>query len=167
MFVSTSNFKYDKPIKLNFMPVFNFELLRTYSTMFEIEADTQLDAIRQFKELGDSIYTEEMKQCEVIEEVVKGDKYARICTCCHSGMNQGYFANYEYFCSDNCLHTEYSAKEWEELASDGVECEEGNDSYYWTEWEDKEEYEYQFIDGELKEIENVFLNKVNENLGFR
>jgi hypothetical protein len=149
------------------MAVFNFELLRTYSTMFEIEADTQLDAIRQFKEFGDSIYTEEMQQCNVIEESVKGDKYARCCTCCGDGMNEGYFANYEYFCSDKCLHTQYTAEEWEELASDGVEAEEGNDNYYWTEWEDEEEYEYQFIDGELKEIENVFLNKVNENLGFR
>ena len=149
------------------MPVFNFELTRTYSTSFEIEAKNQKEAFKKFQSLGDEMYSEEMQQCNVIEESVKGDKYARICTCCHSGMNQGYFANYEYFCSDNCLHTEYSAKEWEELASDGVECEEGNDSYYWTEWEDKEEYEYQFIDGELKEIENVFLNKVNENLGFR
>jgi hypothetical protein len=134
------------------MPVFNFELLRTYSTMFEIEADTQLDAIRQFKELGDSIYTEEMVQCEVIEEVVKGDKYARCCTCCGNGMNEGYFADYEYFCSDSCLRTEYTAKEWEELSSDGVEDEEGNDSYYWTEWEDKEDCQYQIINGKLQEI---------------
>ena len=63
------------------MAVFNFELLRTYSTMFEIEANNQLEAIKQFEELGDSIYTEEMVQCEVIEEVIKGDKYARSCTC--------------------------------------------------------------------------------------
>jgi hypothetical protein len=134
------------------MPVFNFELLRTYSTMFEIEADTQLDAIRQFKELGDSIYTEEMVQCEVIEEVVKGDKYARCCTCCGNGMNEGYFANYEYFCSDSCLRTEFSAIKWEELASDGVENEESNNSYYWTEWEDKEDCQYQIIDGKLQQI---------------
>ena len=57
------------------MAVFNFELLRTYSTIFEIEADTQEQATKEFEELGDSIYTEEMKQCEVIEEVVKGDNY--------------------------------------------------------------------------------------------
>ncbi len=34
------------------MPIFNFELLRTYSTMFEIEADTQEQAIDKFKVLG-------------------------------------------------------------------------------------------------------------------
>ena len=152
MFVSTSNFKYDKPIKLNFMAVFNFELLRTYSTMFEIEAETQEQATHQFEELGDSIYTEEMEQCNVIEEVVKGDKYARSCNCCGKGMNEGYFANYEYFCSDECLYTQYTAKEWEELASDGVEDEGGNDCYYWTEWEDEEDYQYQIINGILEEI---------------
>ena len=59
---------------------------------------------------------------------IKGNKYARLCTCCGKGMNDGYFANYEYFCSDSCLNTEYTAKEWEELSSDGVEDKEGNDS---------------------------------------
>ena len=131
------------------MPVFNFELLRTYSTMFEIEADTQLDAIRQFKELGDSIYTEEMKQCEVIEEVVKGDKYARSCTCCGEGMNEGYFIDYEYFCSKSCLSTEYPSDVWEKLYKES-EANGGNDCY-WTQWDDSE-YEYQYIDGKLKQI---------------
>jgi hypothetical protein len=145
------------------MAVFNFELLRTYSTMFEIEADNQQQAIDKFKALGDSIYTEEMKQCEVIEEVVKGDKYARKCDKCGQGMNEGYFADYEYFCSDSCLHTEYSAKEWEELTSNGVVDEEENlyrvpiinDSYYWTEWEDIEDYQYQIINGILEEMDEV------------
>ena len=113
------------------MAIFNFELLRTYSTMFEIEADTQSDAIKQFKELGDSIYTEEMKQCEVIEEVVKGDKYARSCNCCGNGMNEGYFADYEYFCSDDCLYTEFPPTIWAKVTA------ENEDSYYWTEWEDE------------------------------
>jgi hypothetical protein len=131
------------------MAVFNFELLRTYSTMFEIEADTQLEAIKQFEELGDSIYTEEMKQCEVIEEVVKGDKYARCCTCCGKGMNEGYFADYEYFCSDSCLHTEYPPYTWSKF------IEEDEDSYYWTEWEDIEDYQYQIIDGKLEELDEV------------
>jgi hypothetical protein len=142
------------------MAVFNFELLRTYSTTFEIEADTQLEATKLFNELGDEIYAEELKQCNVIEEVVKGNKYARCCTCCGKGMNEGYFADYEYFCSDSCLHTEYSAKEWEELTSNGVKDEEENffrvpiinDSYYWTEWEDIEDYQYQIINGILEEI---------------
>lgn len=80
-------------------------------------------------------------------EPVKEEKYARLCTCCGKGMNEGYFANYEYFCSDSCLHTEFSAQEWEELASG-----EDNDEFYWTEWEDIEDYQYQIINGVLEEI---------------
>ena len=128
------------------MALFNFELLRTYSTMFEIEADTQEQATQQFEALADSIYTEEMKQCNVIDEVVKGDKYARVCTCCHSGMNEGYFADYEYFCSDDCLYTEFPPTIWAKVT------EGDEDSYYWTEWEDEEDYQYQIINGILEEI---------------
>ena len=79
-------------------------------------------------------------------EQIKGNKYARLCTCCGKGMNEGYFASYEYFCSDNCLRTEFSSTEWEELVS------EDNDNYYWTEWEDEEDYQYQIINGILEEI---------------
>ena len=132
------------------MAVFNFELLRTYSTMFEIEADTQLEAIKLFNELGDSIYTEEMRQCEVIEEVVKGNKYARCCTCCGEGMNEGYFIDYEYFCSDSCLHTEYTSQEWTNLYEQSEE--QGGDYCYYTTWEDESDYQYQIIDGKLEEI---------------
>jgi hypothetical protein len=132
------------------MAVFNFELLRTYSTMFEIEADTQLEAIKQFEELGDSIYTEEMKQCEVIEEVVKGDKYARCCTCCGNGMNEGYFIDYEYFCSDSCRNTEYPTDVWLKLYE---ESEASGGNCYWTQWEDECDYQYQIIDGKLQSIE--------------
>jgi hypothetical protein len=128
------------------MQTFNFELLRTYSTTFEIEAETQEEAIKLFNELEDEIYEEEMEQCNVIEEVVKGDKYARKCTCCGKGMNEGYFAEYEYFCDTNCLFTEFTYEVWQDLS------ENQNDSYYWTQWEDEFDYEYQIIDGELQEI---------------
>ena len=134
------------------MAIFNFELLRTYSTMFEIEADTQLDAIKQFKELGDSIYTEEMKQCNVIEEVVKGDKYARKCDKCRQGMNEGYciYEGQEYYCSNECLHLVYSEQEWSEMYN---EEDNGGSSSYWTQWEELEEdYQYQIINGILEEI---------------
>ena len=132
------------------MAVFNFELLRTYSTTFEIEAENQLDAIKQFNELEDEMYSQELDQCNVIEEVVKGDKYARCCTCCGKGMNEGYFAEYEYFCSDSCLHTEYSAIYWETLCKESED--NGDNDYYWTQWEDESDYQYQIIDGKLEEI---------------
>jgi hypothetical protein len=135
------------------MAIFNFELLRTYSTTFEIEADTQLEAIKLFNELGDEMYAEELKQCNVIEESVKGDKYARCCTCCGNGMNEGYFADYEYFCSDSCLHTEYSAVYWEVLCKESDD--NGDNEYYWTQWEDESDYQYQIIDGKLEEMDEV------------
>jgi hypothetical protein len=147
------------------MALFNFELLRTYSTMFEIEADTQEQAIDKFKALGDSIYTEEMKQCEVIEEVVKGDKYARKCDKCGQGMNEGFciYEGEEYYCSDECLHSVYSKSVWEGM----FDAEDiGNSPSYWTQWEDIEDYQYQIINGELQDIEDIF-SKINENLGFR
>jgi late competence protein required for DNA uptake (superfamily II DNA/RNA helicase) len=133
------------------MAVFNFELLRTYSTMFEIEADNQEQAIKEFEELGDSIYTEEMVQCEVIEEVVKGDKYARKCDKCGQGMNEGFciYEGEEYYCSDECLHLVYSKSVWEGMYN----AEDiGNSPSYWTQWEDIEDYQYQIINGILEEI---------------
>jgi late competence protein required for DNA uptake (superfamily II DNA/RNA helicase) len=136
------------------MAVFNFELLRTYSTMFEIEADTQQQAVDKFKDLGDSIYTEEMKQCEVIEEVVKGDKYARKCDKCGQGMNEGFciYEGEEYYCSDECLHSVYSKSVWEGM----YDAEDiGNSPSYWTQWEDIEDYQYQIINGILEEMDEV------------
>jgi hypothetical protein len=136
------------------MAVFNFELLRTYSTMFEIEADTQQQAVDKFKALGDSIYTEEMVQCEVIEEVVKGDKYARKCDKCRQGMNEGYciYEGEESYCSDECLHSVYSKSVWEGM----FDAEDiGNSPSYWTQWEDINDYQYQIIDGKLEEMDEV------------
>jgi late competence protein required for DNA uptake (superfamily II DNA/RNA helicase) len=122
--------------------------------MFEIEAETQEQAIQQFKELGNSIYTEEMKQCEVIEEVVKGDKYARKCDKCGQGMNEGFciYEGEEYYCSDECLHSVYSKSVWEGM----YDAEDiGNSPSYWTQWEDIEDYQYQIINGILEEMDEV------------
>lgn len=135
------------------MPVFNFELLRTYSTMFEIEADTQLDAIDKFKALGDSIYAEELEQCNVIEESVKGDKYARKCDKCGCGMDDGYVAWTEYYCSDNCLNTIYTPEEWTNMYEEGED--NGGSDCYWTQWEDESEYQYQIVNGILEEMDEI------------
>ena len=131
------------------MAIFNFELTRTYSTSFEIEAENQKEAFKKFQSLGEEMFSEEMEQCNVIEEVVKGDKYARCCNCCGNGMNEGYFAEYEYFCSTECLFTEFPFAVWQKLSEDE------NDSYYWTQWEDESDYQYQFIDGKLEEMDEV------------
>lgn len=65
-------------------------------------------------------------------------QFARECTACGKGMNEGYCieGGIEYYCSDECLHTEVTPAEWDELYADG----EG-DSYY-TDWsEDPDNFE--------------------------
>ena len=53
----------------------------------------------------------------------------RICEVCNKEMINGYCVqDSEYFCSDECLHTNYSPEEYYEL------CEA--DSAYWTQWEE-------------------------------
>jgi len=56
--------------------------------------------------------------------------YARTCTDCGAGMNEGYvIERREWYCSDECLHKHVSPEEFLELYDDG-----DGDSYY-TEWE--------------------------------
>ena len=64
-------------------------------------------------------------------------EFARECTACGKGMNEGYCieGGIEYYCSDACLHTELTHEEYMELADDG----EGNS--YWTDWYDYDEDE--------------------------
>lgn len=53
----------------------------------------------------------------------------RICTCCGKPMMDGYCINDgdKYFCSNDCLHSTYSEKKYEELYAE--------DAAYWTQWE--------------------------------
>ena len=64
-------------------------------------------------------------------------RYARKCTACGAGMNEGYVVDggCEHYCSDECLHQSMTAELYEELHADG----EGDT--YWTEWEDESEWE--------------------------
>ena len=65
-------------------------------------------------------------------------EFARNCTACSAGMNEGYHIGgngIEYYCSDACLHTEITHEEYMELYDDG----EGDS--YWTAWEDPDDFE--------------------------
>ena len=57
------------------------------------------------------------------------DRTCRRCSVCGKLMREGYCVDMgaAYYCSDECLHTEYSDEEWAE------ECENNDQSYY-TEW---------------------------------
>ena len=67
-------------------------------------------------------------------EEFDGCRKGRLCTCCGKDMFEGYLAEYEYFCSDKCLHSKYSDEEWTELYDGG-----NSDEFYWTKWEEDNE----------------------------
>jgi hypothetical protein len=78
-------------------------------------------------------------------------KFARKCDACGKGMNEGYVVDdgCEYFCTDVCLHTKYTAEEWAEMFA--------VDIGYWTEWDAESEIEnsgeWYSETGELHEVE--------------
>lgn len=54
-------------------------------------------------------------------------QFARKCTKCNKGMNDGYLVNdIEYYCSDECLYSVHTEDEYEDLYIEG--------SAYYTEW---------------------------------
>ena len=79
-------------------------------------------------------------------------EFARNCTACSAGMNEGYHIGgngIEYYCSDACLHTEITHEEYMELYDDG----EGDS--YWTDWsEDPDNFEDEDED-EVSEVERL------------
>lgn len=78
--------------------------------------------------------------------------FARKCDCCGAGMNEGYLINdgCAYFCSKECLNTEYSEADWKEMYDDG------NGSSCYTSWEDEDDFLYvQTDDGEVVAIEDI------------
>ena len=67
-------------------------------------------------------------------------KFARQCSCCEEGMNDGYVIDggCEYYCSDGCLHTKYTANEVKEM-------DMGEDDNYYTHWESDSDMEYMLV----------------------
>lgn len=129
------------------MKNFKVEMVRTYTTEFNIEADNYQEAAIKFKAMGDAAYEAELEQCNVNEEVtIYGQQWARKCDKCQKGMFNGYLAADSYYCSDECLHQDYTYDEFINLS------EQCDDDYYWTEWDDKNDLQYQEINGIITEI---------------
>lgn len=84
----------------------------------------------------------------------EGQKYARKCSKCGKGMNDGfvYEGGCEYYCSDECLNIEFTPQEWAQLVGNMDEDEDEGQNY-WTEWDDTEDYQYKIINGVLEEID--------------
>lgn len=64
--------------------------------------------------------------------VDNNEDMTRVCSECGNVMSKGYCIENgaEYYCSDECLHKNYTDEEYNELYDDGM-----GDSY-WTEWGD-------------------------------
>ena len=88
-------------------------------------------------------------------------KHARQCSVTGEGMNEGwcwydgmFYTKYEKDTIKE-LHNDFD-KEWnsEEWSADEMlEMAVGGEVLYWTTWEDKDEYQYEEINGKLIEIQ--------------
>ena len=85
------------------------------------------------------------------------EKYARKCSITSEGMNTGYvyldgdmYFKYE---KDLVSYLRGMCEDNENLSDEFLLKESYNlEEYYYTEWEDEDEFEYQMIDGVLTEI---------------
>ena len=110
-------------------------LTRTFVTEIEIEAEDRIEAEEKFKELGDSVYQQELEQCNVVSQTIiidSEDDGVRICSVTGEEMTEGWVAGdgEEYF------KYEKDALAW--CKNNGYETlQEGFDdeAIYWTEWE--------------------------------
>ena len=73
--------------------------------------------------------------------------FARKCDCCGKGMDDGYYLDGEYICSDECFDKTYTSEERTamDVGGDDSDC-------YWTEWNDESDISYQEINGVLTSI---------------
>jgi hypothetical protein len=71
----------------------------------------------------------------MVAKIDESELFCRVCSHCGKGMNSGFMVDNgeQYFCSEPCLHTEYTAKEWLELYDDG------QSESFWTEWFQEDE----------------------------
>lgn len=76
-------------------------------------------------------------------------KFARQCTNCGDGMNDGIVINggEEYYCTHLCLSQNYNDKQ-----INNMDIGDDNSDSYYTEWDSDSDMEYMLIDGKLKYI---------------
>jgi len=86
-------------------------------------------------------------------------KYARKCSECGCGMNEGFVVAQGdfYYCSKECLDKRFTPEEWfnecMEYNPDRDEYEVGDWSYY-TEWDIEDDSEMEWVEVEGKLIPN-------------
>lgn len=92
------------------------------------------------------------------------EKFARQCDITGEGMNTGFYVNDEVY-----IKNELDLIEWLRsknfITTEGTPANDLNDEdlkewayndeiYYFTEWDDKEDFQHEMINGVLTEIEN-------------
>jgi hypothetical protein len=71
-------------------------------------------------------------------------KYARKCSKCGKGMNEGYLVEggFEYACSDECFFVDgYTREQFE------IDYDDGNGDVFYTEWDEIDEDYHYLADG--------------------
>jgi len=87
------------------------------------------------------------------------EKFARKCSATSVGMNEGYVVNDgdEYFANKSDLVKwlrDRNLDEYNELSDEFLLREAYElDEFYWTDWNDEDDYQYVMINGVLTEIE--------------
>jgi hypothetical protein len=87
------------------------------------------------------------------------EKFARKCSATNVGMNEGYvvYDGDEYFANKSDLVKwlrDRNVDEYNELSDEFLLKEAFElDEFYWTEWDDEDDYQYVMINGVLTEIE--------------
>ena len=140
---------------LKIMPVQSYQI-KTIG-VFDIEVEFSCEAFRDeviqyMEQVVDShvmIQTLRDEDEYTGKRYVEGEKFFRKCDCCGDGMDEGYVIGDEYYCKDECISNTYC-----QTVIDKMRIGEEDSENYWTKWEDEEDYQYIFTNGELKEIEN-------------
>jgi len=77
--------------------------------------------------------------------IIDGIRYARKCSECGKGMNEGYVIEGagECYCSDGCLHKNITPEEFSEFyignQDDDDDDGSGDIQIFWTEWEEEDD----------------------------
>ena len=85
-------------------------------------------------------------------------KYARKCDITNEGMNEGYVVNDTIYISSKEDLLKYLRKNFTDyypIYNDHelIKIGYNDEIYYWTEWNDEDDYQFEVINGKLIEIE--------------
>jgi cupin superfamily acireductone dioxygenase involved in methionine salvage len=85
-------------------------------------------------------------------------KYARKCDITNEGMNEGYVVNDTIYISskeDLLKYLRNNFTDYYLISNDDelIEMAYDDEIYYWTEWNDEDDYQFEVINGKLIEIE--------------